>query len=90
MAVLGTFAQASRDELRSSHRTLRRLYNTGRMSSLQQTHKSPLPIPFPISIWTQSHSARLTGPATDGWRTCLVALDEGGRSLYRLARRCSR
>ena len=34
-----------------------------------------LPIPFTISIWTQSDFAGLLGPAVDGWRIGLHPLD---------------
>ena len=36
---------------------------------LTRTTEFPFPIPFTISSWTQSHSARPPETTTDGWRT---------------------
>ena len=36
------------------------------MNNLRWDAEFPFPIPFTISIWTQSHFASLLGPATDG------------------------
>ena len=53
---------------RHPHRTLRCLCKLLRMNNLQWDTEFPFPIPFTISIWTQSDFAGLPGPAVDGWR----------------------
>ena len=62
-------------ERRIPHRTPRCLRNPFAINNLQSTTEFPFPIPFTISIWTQSHSARPLGPAADGWRIGLHPLD---------------
>ena len=53
---------------RSPHRTLRYSHNPFIISNLREQRNFPFPVPFPISIWAQSHSAGLSGPTGDGWR----------------------
>ena len=60
---------------RLPHRTPCFLRNPFAINNLQSTTEFPFPIPFTISIWTQSHSARPLGPAADGWRIGLHLLD---------------
>ena len=50
------------------HRTLRFFINSLLINNLREQRNFSFPIPFPISIWTQSHSAGLSEPTGDGWR----------------------
>ena len=53
---------------RLPHRTLRFLHKQLVINNLREQRNFSFPIPFPISIWTQSHSAGLSEPTGDGWR----------------------
>ena len=60
---------------RLPHRTLRYLHNSSVINNLREQGDFSFPIPFPISIWTQSHSAGLSEPTGDGWRIGLHSPD---------------
>ena len=67
--------KAAIPKVRTPHRTLRFLLNLLLINNLREQRNFSFPIPFPISIWTQSHSAGLSEPTGDGWRIGLHSPD---------------
>ena len=67
-SAVTTGRRSDQPRQRSPHRTLRLFYNPLVINNLREQRNFSFPIPLPISIWTQSHSAGLSEPTGDGWR----------------------